>query len=341
MAHSSLNISVFGAGSIGCYVGGQLAYAGARVRLIGRERFRKLIADHGLTLTHYERETFHVPATDITFDLNAENARDADIVLVTVKSQDTEAAGHELAKILKPDTVVISLQNGVGNAQTLRRAMPDFQVLGAMVPFNVTSTGPAQFHSGTEGDLYFQNTDMASLRQMQTCFQDAKQGCTLVDDIIAVQWGKLLINLNNAMNTLAGAPLKQCLVQKPYRLALALMIEEALTVVKASGVAPAPINGNAPEKMIKVLRLPNFLYSLIMNMILKIDASARSSMLDDLEAGRMSEVAYLQGEIVKLAESLGITAPINAKIMALVQDAFEQGQSPCLSGGDILSAIKG
>ena len=90
----------------------------------------------------------------------------------------------------------------------------------------------------------------------------------------------------------------------------------------------------------KTLHLPNFAYRLVMQLIVKIDAKARSSMLDDLEAGRVSEIDYLQGEIVKRAEVAGTMAPNNAVILAVVQQAFLAGKSPRLSGSDILVLMK-
>jgi 2-dehydropantoate 2-reductase len=257
-----------------------------------------------------------------------------------VKSQDTKAAGQELAKFLNKDAIVISFQNGIGNADTLQEVMPDYTVLGAMVPFNVTGNGPGRFHCGTEGDLWVEQHPTSILLELQSMFQSIEQGCILSDDIKAVQWGKLLVNLNNAMNTLAGLPLKACLIQRDYRKALAFMIEEALGILKAANIKPAKFGKSTPEKMIKVLRLPNFLYRLIMNSIVKIDDDARSSMLDDLDAGRVSEIDYLQGEIVKLAQKGHQQAPVNEIIMKLVREAFTKGASPKMSGADLLNITK-
>jgi 2-dehydropantoate 2-reductase len=340
MIKPTLNVAVLGAGSIGCYVGGQLASAGASVRFIGRERFKRAIEENGLTLTHYVREVVKVPMENVSFDLDVRHIADVDVVLVTVKSQDTKAAGQELTKLLNKDAIVVSFQNGIGNADTLREVMPGYTVLGAMVPFNVTGTSPGRFHCGTEGDLWVEQHPASILLELQSMFQSIRQGCILSDDIKAVQWGKLLVNLNNAMNTLAGLPLKACLVQRDYRKALAFMIEEALGILKAANIKPAKFGKSTPAKMIKVLRLPNFLYQLIMNSIVKIDDDARSSMLDDLDAGRVSEIDYLQGEIVKLAQGRNQQAPINEIVMKLVQEAFTKGASPKMSGADLLNITK-
>lgn len=334
-----MKIGIYGAGSIGCYVGGQLASAGAHIYFVGRARFRDSIASNGLSLSHYSRPEISVPVDNFIFDLTSDALSDVDVILVTVKSQDTESAGIDLASTANKNTLIISFQNGVSNADTLRKAMPGFKVLGAVVPFNVTSTGPGRFHSGTEGDLMVQSTESSALTEMQSLFINAEQGCQLVDDITSVQWGKLLTNLNNALNTLTGAPLKVGLKQKNYRKALALMIEEALNIVKEAGVNVTPFGKATPEKMIKVLRLPNFLYLLIMDRIIRIDDSARSSMLDDLESGRVSEIDYLQGEIVSLAHRTNQLAPINQQILTQVNTAFSNGISPKLNGDELLQLI--
>ncbi|MEM7763601.1 MAG: 2-dehydropantoate 2-reductase [Pseudomonadota bacterium] len=333
------NVVVFGAGSIGCYLGGLLASQGVPVRFIGRPRFQKELAEHGLTLTHYERPPIDAAPDTFTFTCDAEDLQHADVVLVTVKSQDSLEAGATLARSVRSDAIVISLQNGIRNPDTLKSRLPDSTVLGGMVPFNVTRTAPGTFHCGTEGDLIVAAHASDALAQLRDAFGKAGQSLNLVDNIAATQWGKLLVNLNNAMNTLSGGTLKAGLMQRPYRQALALMIEESLAVVSMAGIKPEKFGGAPPRKMIRILRLPNFLYRIIMNTIVKIDASARSSMLDDLDAGRPPEIDYLQGEIVRLAKTVGTEAPINATIMALVKVAFEKGRSPCMSGEEILAAI--
>jgi len=148
------------------------------------------------------------------------------------------------------------------------------------------------------------------------------------------------VNLNNAFNTLTGGTLREGLLQRDYRKALALVVEEGLNVAKGAGIEPAAFGKADAAKMIKILRLPNFIYKIIMNKIVKIDAAARSSMLDDLEMGRVSEIDYLQGEIVRLAETTGQNAPYNKIIYDLVGDAFSKGRSPKFTGREILSRLK-
>ena len=334
-----LHIAIFGAGSIGCYLGGQLAHAGAGVTFIGRPRFKSEIDANGLTLTHFEREDITLSPNTFTFSLDPKDIAAADIILLTTKSQDTAEAAKSIAAHAKTDAIIISFQNGVSNPDVLREALSQ-TVLGAVVPFNVTGKGPGRFHCGTEGDLTVQHIDDDRLDSLQALFSKAGQGIALSGNILAVQWGKLLVNLNNALNTLSGGTLKQGLLQRDYRRALALVVEEGLGVVKGTGIEPAAFGKADAAKMIEILRLPNFIYKIIMNKIVKIDAAARSSMLDDLEMGRVSEIDYLQGEIVRLAEKTGQSAPYNKIILGLVNEAFSKGQSPKFSGPVIYGSLK-
>src|SRR5688572_29736994 len=144
-------IAVFGAGSIGCWVGGRLAAGGADVTLIGRPRVlaeletRLRVSDlHGNT-----RDVKPALATDATAAANA------DVVLVTVKSAATASAARELAPVLAPHAIVVSLQNGVRNVGQLRDGLPERAVLAGMVPFNVVRRAAGEYHQASGGTLMF------------------------------------------------------------------------------------------------------------------------------------------------------------------------------------------
>src|SRR5688500_11104044 len=108
-------ICIFGAGSIGCYVGGRLAAADAKVRFIGRERLATEIAAHGLHLTDYRGADIQVAAGDVDYRADPEGLAGADLVLVTVKAGDTAETAEILAKFTPSGAIVISFQNGIGN----------------------------------------------------------------------------------------------------------------------------------------------------------------------------------------------------------------------------------
>lgn len=327
--------AILGAGSIGCWIGGHLAKGGADVVLIGRDRYAADIIQNGLTLTHYERPDVHLP--NIEFTTGSAALVEADIIAVCTKSQDTEMAARQILDFAKHGATVISFQNGIRNAETLQSILPDHMgVIPAIVPFNVTPTGPGRFHCGTAGSLIVGSAPLP----LYDALNRSGQGVRVSDQIIGDQWAKMIVNLNNGLNTLAGGPLKEGLMQRPYRLALVECIEEALDIASALDVEIGTFNGRKPALLTKTLRLPNWAYRLIMQFIVKVDARARSSMLDDLETGRSCEIEYLQGEIVARAKKAGRTAPKNAAIQAAVEAAFAAGESPKLSGAEILKLMQ-
>ncbi len=335
-AMKNLRVVVFGAGSIGCYLGGYLQSAGAHVTFIGRERVKWDLDMKGMRLTHYKRRPIHIERNGVDYRLGYDVLADADVILVCVKSQDSAKAGSTIAQYARPDALIVSFQNGVSNAETLQQHSGR-QTLAGIVPFNVTLSGRGEFHCGTEGDLIIQQDSDPRLATLAKGFRKSGIGAKLTPDIADYQWGKLLINLNNALSALSGGTLRAGLSQKSYRQVLAAMMEEGLTICKGAGINPKSFGKASVEKTLKILRMPNIVFKPVMNSILKIDENARSSMLDDLEAGRGSEVDFLQGEIVKLANATGQFAPINMMIMEQVHKAFAVHQSPNMTGDEMLN----
>jgi len=329
-------IVILGAGSIGCWLGGHLVAGGANVRLIGRERYATQIAQYGLRLTHYARDEVYVPEVDFVTDSKA--LEGADIVGVCVKSQDTESAAQQILEYA-PNAVVISFQNGIRNAEILSKHLPSMNVIPAIVPFNVIPADLGVFHCGTIGPLNIAKD--SRLTELVAAFKSSGQDVLMSETILEDQWAKMIVNLNNALNTLAGNTLRRGLLQRDYRLALVACVEEALNVAQANNVVVGTFNGRTPSMLLKTLYLPSWAYRLVMQFIVKIDARAISSMLSDLKAGRASEVDYLQGEIVRQARKANITAPVNQAILNAVLKAFDDGKSPKLSGSEIRSLING
>jgi 2-dehydropantoate 2-reductase len=136
-----------------------------------------------------------------------------------------------------------------------------------------------------------------------------------------VLWGKLLLNLNNALNALAGVPLATELGDKRWRKLLARQIDEGLKVLKAAGITPARIEGVPPAAVPRILRLPSWLFRRVAGRMLAIDPEARSSMWEDLERRRPTEIDHLQGAVLALAAKTGVRAPLTRRIVELVKAA--------------------
>lgn len=330
-------ICVFGAGSIGCYVGGRLAATGARVTFVGRPRLAAEIRRHGLHLTDWLGADLRVSPDDVRFDTTPDVARKADLVLVTVKSAGTAEVARDLSQLLKPGAVVISFQNGIHNAEVLRAQNPGAAVLTGMVEFNVLNRGQGAFHHGTEGALDVE--DHPALAPFLPAFDRAGLPLRRHADMTGVMWAKLQLNLNNAINALAGIPLKEELSQRAFRRCIALAQRELLSLLDAAGVTPTRLK-LPPRWIPALLGVPDAVFRVLAGRMLAIDPLARSSMWEDLQAGRATEVDYLNGEVVGLAGSLKRAAPVNARLVALVR-AAEKGGRRDWTGPELLEQLQG
>jgi 2-dehydropantoate 2-reductase len=324
---------VAGAGSIGCFVGGLLADAGRDVTLLARPRIIADIAAHGLHVTSIEGLDRRVSAAAIRATEDPSVLAHAAFILVGVKSTDTAAIADLIVQHAPPAATIVSLQNGVDNVPLLRERLPYHKVLAGTVAFNVVAMGRGRFHRATSGEIVLEQ-DAASTARLLAVPGLAIKSSTKMP---GVQWGKLLLNLNNAINALSDLPLREELSQRAWRRILADQIAEALRATRAAGVVPqtTPL----PAALLPfVLRLPDAVFRVLAARMLKIDPQARSSMWEDLQQRRRTEIDHLQGAIVRLAMQHGRRAPLSERIAGLVKsaEAAKQG-SPRLQPAQIAS----
>ncbi len=315
-----IRIGVMGAGAVGCYLGGLLADRGYPVTLVGRARVCGEVAVSGLVLTGMEQRSRRVSPQQLMMTTDAQALATADLVLVATKSSHTAVAGQQLSAVLRPDAVIASMQNGLRNGDVLRTALPQHHVLNGIVGFNVRSLGDGRFRQTSSGQLVFEATDHPAVIEIARVLGDCGLDVELRQDIRALQWTKLVMNLNNAISALSGAPTPQLLFNPRYRAVVRAVIDEALGVLRAAKVKPARL-GLVPVAMFpRMLRLPTPLLRVALRAQLKVDPEARSSMWEDLTRGRTTEVDELNGAIVELAGKHGCDAPLNRRIVAVIHD---------------------
>lgn len=333
-AHSKIVIA--GAGSIGCYVGGRLLDAGRDVRFLARDRIKQELETHGLTLSDFENEAVNRPASDLRLSTSPECLADADVILVTVKSGATTDIANDIEKYAPAGAVIVSLQNGVSNADRLRQTVGARQVVAGMVPFNVVHMGEGRFHQGTSGAIVIES-GVTGLRDVLTAppieIEEA-------DDMPAVMWGKLLLNLNNALNALSNMPLRQQIEDRAWRSLLADQMAETLGVLNAASIKPKSALPLPVGLLPRLMRLPTPIFRVIAARMLDIDPLARSSMWEDLQRGRLTEIDELQGAVIELADKHNQKAPICTRVAALIKQAEQaQSGSPACSVESIRSDI--
>lgn len=317
-----MHLGVMGAGSIGCYVGGKLLATGAtEVVLVGRARIGSEIAAHGLTVKDFDHDPVSMSADQVAFAADVAALADCDVVLCCVKSAQTEEVARAMAGVLRADTLVVSLQNGVRNADVLAAQLGKQRVVPGIVGFNVVARGRGMFHRATSLPLMLARSQAPHAESLYDAFRRSGLSLELRDDLAPDQWTKLLVNLNNAVSALSNAPTRELLLTPAYRRIIAAIVEEALSVLRAASIRPAKLRGVPVGWMPRVLRLPTPLVRLVTRAQMRVDPEARSSMWEDLERRRETEIDYLNGEIVRLAERVGADAPINRRIVELVRRA--------------------
>jgi len=323
-------IVVLGSGAVGAYVGGMLAASGAPVTFVGRTGPPVAMAG-GLTLTPLGGAARLVPKPR----LRGHSAlSEASIVIVAVKSRDTNRAANQIALYAPDDALVVSLQNGLGNPDLLRRGIEGRRIVPGVVGFNLVNDGKGNCRQTTGGGIVLGTGAEPLAERLQTAGIETHTS----ENMEGVQWSKLILNLNNALNALSGLPLREQLLDRGWRRLLADSGAEALAVAHAGGVTLERVGRINPQILPYALRLPTPLFRRAAKALLRIDPRARSSMADDLAAGRPSEVRWLQGRVVEEAEALGLSAPIN-RIVAEMTEAVFARRCPAPSVADLRAAI--
>lgn len=330
-----MHFIVHGAGAIGCYVGGRLAAGGRLVTLVGRPPLIADIQRHGLRVSdvdgyqsQLEPGTLRLSASLVDVPLTPDC-----VVLLCGRGGATESAALELSVCCPPGTLVVSLLNGVDNLARIMAIAPRMKTIAGMVACDVVQPNPCHVHRATSGKFYLARHPVT--REMALLMDACGLPTELADDMHAVQWGKLLLNLNHPVNALSGLPLRAQLLDRDYRRVLADLQEEALAILRRAGMRPAQIAPVPPHLMPRLLRLPNWLFRLIAARMLRMDPNARSTMWDDLQQGRFTEIDELCGMVVRLANQHGMQAPRNAAMCKLIASHHKGAR---LSGAEIRSA---
>jgi len=274
------------------------------VTFIGRPAHVDAINAHGLLLdTQFFRG--YLPAKAAT---DAASLASPDLVLFCVKSADTEEAGRSLAGCLRPETSVLSLQNGVDNPQRLRK-LTGHPVIPAVVYVGSEMAGPGHVRHHGGGDLVI-GAAPASEMLAQT-LDAAGIRTTIADDIEVTQWSKLVTNCAfNALSAVAGISYGPMLEVEGTRDVVASAVQEAVMVARASGVS-------MPED--------------ILEQILKIPAAMpnqMSSTAQDVARGKPSEIDFLNGYVVRKGAELGVPTPTNQALQVMVKLAERRNEMP-------------
>ena len=292
---NAMKIAVMGAGAVGCYYGGMLARAGHAVVLIGRQAHVDAIRGAGL---HMETQSFdsYVPIQASTEPSAIVGAR---VVLCCCKSTDTESAARQMAPYLAPDALVLSLQNGVDNAERLQALLRQ-EVVPAVVYVATEMAGPGHVKHHGRGELLIGPSSLAP--ELVALFASAAVPVQVSDNVAGALWAKLILNCTyNALSAISQIPYGRLVQGAGVEDVMRDVIEECLAVAAAAGIV---VPGDPWAGVQHIARsMPTQL----------------SSTAQDLARHKLSEIDHLNGYVVGCGKALGIPTPVNRVLHTLVK----------------------
>jgi 2-dehydropantoate 2-reductase len=296
-----MRVTIVGAGGVGGYFGAKLQLAGNEVQFVARGAHLRALRAEGLKLTS-NGQTQHLPVVDATDDLA--DVHDADLVLVAVKSWDTEDVARQLGSAVSPSTTVLSLQNGVLARDVLGRHVPDQQLLGgaAYISAFITEPGTITHHGELQRIVFgeFDATPSDRVRELDSSLRRAGVESVIADDINVLLWEKLtfLVGLS-ATTCITRSPIGVVRANPASRALLLELMTEVTTLGQRLGVQ---LDASLPADRLR------FCDGLPYDMT--------SSMANDLAHGRPLELEWLSGYVAETSSRLDLSAPANRLVTA-------------------------
>jgi 2-dehydropantoate 2-reductase len=296
-----MRIAVFGTGAVGGYFGGRLLDAGADVAFIARGSHLAALQQRGLRITS-PKGNLHLPvrATDDPAAIGP-----VDVVLFTVKLYDVDSSASRLAPLIGPDTVVITLQNGVEAVEMVSRHTGPGHVAGGVAYIVAVVDEPGHITHTTADRLVFGEPD-GRVSDRLVRFQEAGRRAGFVADLSAHidvdLWIKFVrLGTWSGMTTATRSSMGVIRQQPVLLRMMEAALEEAIAVGGARGVT-----------------FPEGLIDGTMQMVRNFPPESKSSMLEDLERGRRLELPWLSGAIARMGEQSGVRTPTHAFINAIL-----------------------
>jgi 2-dehydropantoate 2-reductase len=301
MSDAAMNVAVVGAGAVGCYYGFLLAKAGYAVTLIGRPALVEAVRSDGLVL----ESAAGAGSVPVQATTEGNGVAGADLVLVCVKSGDTEAAGAMIAPHLGRSATILSLQNGVDNAERLA-AVLGRPVVPVAVYVATAMAGPGRVRHNGRGDLILGASDTSE--RIATALTAAGAPTTVSARALDALWGKLIMNCAyNALSALTQLPYGRLVQGEGVVESMTDVVRECVAVAQAAGVSVPP------DIFDSVMALNRTM------------ADQLSSTAQDLARGRPSEIDHLNGYVVRRGAALGVPTPANRMLHTLIKLVERKG----------------
>jgi 2-dehydropantoate 2-reductase len=294
-----VKVTILGTGAMACLIGSRLA-SFADVALLGTwlEAIQKIRRD-GICVRYDDGvKSASVLATD-----SPQACRDSDLVIVLVKSPQTRGAVERAREILKPERLALTLQNGLGNIEVLADVFGSERSAAGVTTMGAYVESPGAIRFGGEGVIWLERHP--HIQPAYDLFRQAGFEVGITDDLVSLQWGKLVVNSGlNPLTALLRVPNGRLADRLSLRSLFLDVVAETAAVAKASGIA-----------------LPYADAAKMATEVATRTAGNRSSMLQDIENGRELELEAITGAILQAAERTGVDAPLNRMLYRLLKAA--------------------
>jgi len=304
-----MKFAVVGAGAVGCYFGGMLARAGHEVVLIGRPQHVDAVVRDGLRIEarSFDERVRLAASTDIAAVAGAE------VVLFCVRSTDTEDAAAQMKPHLRADALVLSLQNGVDNAQRAQ-ALLSQPVAAAVVYVATEMAGPGHVRHHGRGELVL--APSARSEEVARVLCAAAVPTEVSANAIGALWVKLVLNCAyNALSAITQLPYGQVVAGEGVAQVMQDVVRECLAVAKADGI-----------------ELPGDLYQTVAGLAATMPTQY-SSTAQDLARAKPNEIDHLNGFVLRRGAAHGIATPVNRTLHALVKLLAAHGRAAAAVNG--------
>ena len=299
-----MKISVIGSGAMGSLFGGKLAIAGENVVLYDVYRDHiDTVNKEGLSIE--DAETGKITVVHPQASSDPESVKNSDVLLIFVKSTNTESVANQFKSFAAPHTIVLTLQNGLGNDAILVKHFGIERTAIGVTSQGATFLGPGKIKHAGKGPTHITMADgnKTKLQDLAAALDRAGFETYISDEVTSLVWSKLIINVGiNALTALLNVKNGQLLEYEDIKQVMADLVNEALIVVKKKGIQL--IYDDPLAQVYEVARKT---------------ASNSSSMLQDFQKNRPTEIDFINGAVVNEAQKLGISVPVNETVTRIVR----------------------
>jgi len=296
-----MNILVVGPGAVGGYFGGMLAKAGENVTFLAKEAYYNALTPAGLRIKSFKGDF----SSKVHAIKGPSEIGNMDLILMCVKSYDTEATAHQIKNNIDENTVVLSLQNGIDNTEKIGSILGRDNVIAGVVLLLAEVVSPWEIHHYSRSEIVMGETNnnvSSGLKKIVDVFNNANILCSITNNIQKEQWKKLIWNTAfNPLTTLTRSTPKELLSVPETELIVRKIMMETLNVANKIGIN---IDGNIVNGHIESTR--------------KLDNS-KTSMLQDLVKGKRLEIDAINGAVIAKGKEAGIPTPYNDILYSLLK----------------------